>query len=127
MISKPSKFSVNKTIDRLEGVLKKKGLTIITRWSHSQRAEEIGIKLRATELILFGNPKLGSQFFTSKQTSGIDLPMKALAWEDEDGQVWLSYNEPGYIALRHDIKDREKVTSIMSSALNKLTDIATGK
>lgn len=127
LIHKLSKFNVNQTIDRLEIVLKAKGITVITRWSHSQRAKEIGVGLRPTELILFGNPKLGSQLFTSNQTAGIDLPMKALAWEDEKGQVWLSYNDPAYISQRHNINNRVVVINKMTNALNKLTDTATGK
>lgn len=126
LVNKTSKFDVNETIDRLEAVLKKKGITVVTRWSHSDRAKDIGISIRPTELIIFGNPKLGSQFFTSQQTSGIDLPMKALAWEDETGQVWLSYNDPSFITSRHNIKDRDNISHKMKNALNNLTNIATG-
>lgn len=125
MISKKSAHSVKKTIDRLEAVLKKKGITIVTRWSHSDRANGVDIALRPTELLLFGNPKLGSHMFTSKQTAGIDLPMKALAWEDEKGQVWLTYNDPAYIANRHGVADRAKIVAKMTGALNKLTGAAT--
>jgi len=127
LISKQSKYSVSETIDRLENVLKKKGITIVTRWSHSERAAGVGIKLRPTELLLFGNPKLGSHMFTSKQTSGIDLPLKALAWEDENGKVWLSYNDPAYITKRHGINDRKNIENKMTGALNKLTNVAIGK
>lgn len=126
LIVKPSKYSVNETIDRLEAALKKKGITIVTRWNHAERATKAGIPLRPTELLIFGNPKLGSHFFTSKQTSGIDLPMKALAWQDEQGKVWLSYNDPKYIADRHDIEDRPEIVKKMTGALNKMSDIATG-
>ena len=126
LISKKSKFSTSETLDRLEAVLKKKGITIVTRWSHSQGANKVGIKLRPTELLIFGNPKLGSHFFTSKQTSGIDLPLKALAWEDEKGQVWLTYNDPDYIINRHGIKDRPKIVSKMSKVLDKFSSVATG-
>lgn len=125
MISKKSAHNVKTTIDRLEAVLKKKGITIVTRWSHSDRANGVDIPLRPTELILFGNPKLGSHMFTSQQTAGIDLPMKALAWEDEKGQVWLTYNDPAYIANRHGITDRAKVVGKMTGALDKLTGVAT--
>ncbi len=126
MITKSSKFSVKETLDRLEKVLKKKGITIVTRWSHSDGANKNNIPLRPTELLLFGNPKLGSHMFTSNQTAGIDLPMKALAWEDAKGQVWLTYNDPAYIASRHNIKNRPKIVKKMTGALNKLTGIATG-
>jgi len=126
MITKSSKFSVKETLDRLENVLKKKGITIVTRWSHDAGANKNKIPLRPTELLLFGNPKLGSHMFTSNQTAGIDLPMKALAWEDANGKVWLTYNDPAYIASRHNIKNRPKIVKKMTGALNKLTGIATG-
>jgi len=127
LISKPSPYTVSVTIDKLEAILKKKGITIVTRWSHSERAEKAGISLRPTELILFGNPKLGSHLFTSQQTAGIDLPLKALAWEDAKGQVWLSYNDPEYIAKRHAINDRKKIIDKMTRVLDKFTNMATGK
>jgi uncharacterized protein (DUF302 family) len=126
LISKKSKYSVTETIDRLEKALKEKGITIAMRWSHSDRANKVDIPLRPTELLVFGNPKLGSNFFTSKQTSGIDLPMKALAYEDEKGQVWLTYNDPQYIADRHGIDDRKKVVAKMSKALDNFFSVATG-
>jgi uncharacterized protein (DUF302 family) len=126
MISKKSNFSVKVTLDRLENVLRKKGITIVTRWSHDAGAKKAGIDLRPTELLIFGNPKMGSHFFTSNQTAGIDLPMKALAWKDEKGQVWLTYNDPVYIANRHSINDRPAIVKKMTGALNNLTNAATG-
>ena len=126
MISKKSHYSVKVTLDKLENVLRKKGITIVTRWSHHAGAKKAGIPLRPTELLIFGNPKMGSHFFTSNQTAGIDLPMKALAWKDEKGQVWLTYNNPSYIAGRHDINDRAKIVAKMTGALNKFSNIATG-
>jgi uncharacterized protein (DUF302 family) len=126
MINKKSQFSVEVTLDRLENVLRKKGITIVTRWSHDTGAKKAGIGLRPTELLIFGNPKLGSHFFTSEQSAGIDLPMKALAWKDKDGQVWLTYNDPQYIADRHAIADRPAIVKKMTGALNNLTNVATG-
>ena len=125
LITKPSQFSVTETIDRLENVLKKKGITIALRWSHSDKANGVGIKVRPTELLIFGNPKLGSNMFTSNQVSGIDFPMKALAWQDEKGKVWITYNDPSYLAGRHGVTDRAKVVNKMTGALNKFTDVAT--
>jgi uncharacterized protein (DUF302 family) len=127
LISKKSKFSAVETIDRLEKILKKKGLTVMGRVTHSDNAAGVDIKVRPTVLLIFGNPKLGSHFMTSNQLSAIDLPMKALAWEDEKGQVWLTYNDPKYIANRHFIKDREKIVNKMSGALSKLTSKAAGE
>lgn len=125
MISKKSAHSVKETLDRLEAVLKKKGIGVALRWSHNEKGASVGIPLRPTELLMFGNPKLGTHMFTSKQTAGIDLPLKALAWEDEKGQVWLTYNDPAYIAKRHGITDRAKIVAKMTGALDNLTNAAT--
>ncbi|GMR20430.1 MAG: DUF302 domain-containing protein [Gammaproteobacteria bacterium] len=125
LIVKKSAHSVKQTLDNLEAVLKKKGITIVTRWNHGAKANAVGITLRPTELLIFGNPRLGSHMFTSKQTSGIDLPMKALAWEDARGQVWLAYNDPKYIANRHGIHNRAETVKKMTGALKKMTDKAT--
>ncbi len=127
LITKKSPYSVKVTLDRLEGILKKKGFTIALRWDHAARAAGAGMALRPTELLVFGNPKVGTHFFTSRQTAGIDLPMKALAWEDENGQVWLAYNDPAYIARRHGITDRDATVRKMTGALQKLTDAAVAK
>jgi len=126
MISKKSNYSVKETLDKLEAVLKKKGIGVALRWSHDEKAKGVGIPLRPTELLIFGNPKLGSHMFTANQTAGIDLPLKALAWKDEAGQVWLTYNDPAYIVKRHGIKNRAKIQAKMTGALNKLTNVATG-
>lgn len=126
LITKKSNYSVKETIDRLETVLKQKGITVALRWSHSDKAEGVGIPLRPTELLIFGNPKLGSNMFTSKQTAGIDFPMKALAWQDENGQVWYTYNDPAYLAARHGITDRDAVLAKMTKALANFSHVATG-
>ena len=126
LVNKKSHFSVKVTLDRLENVLRKKGITIVTRWNHQAGAKKASIPLRPTELLIFGNPKLGSHFFTSNQSAGIDLPMKALAWKDKAGQVWLTYNDPTYIANRHQIDNRPTIVKKMTGALNKLTNVATG-
>ena len=101
LIDVKSSYAVNKTADRLETVLKAKGMTIFARINHSEGAKKAGIELPATELIIFGNPKVGSPLMQCNRTVGIDLPQKALIWQDENGQVWLSYNDPQYLAKRH--------------------------
>lgn len=125
LVTIKSANSVKVTLDKLEAVLKKKGITVAVRWSHSENGNKVGIPLRPTELLIFGNPKLGTHMFTSNQTAGIDLPLKALAWEDAKGQVWLTYNDPAYIAKRHGITDRPEILKKMSGALKKLTGKAT--
>jgi uncharacterized protein (DUF302 family) len=117
LIVKKSAHSVEKTLDRLEDIVKKKGATVFTRLDHAKSAKSVGTKLRTTQLLIFGNPKLGSHFLTSNQQSGIDLPMKAIAWEDEKGQVWIGYNDPQYIVDRHGIKNRAEIVNKMRNAL----------
>lgn len=127
LINKKSPYTVKKTLSRLEKILRRKGITIVKRWSHDKGGKAAGIPLRPTELLIFGNPKLGTHFFTSNQAAGIDLPMKALAWKDESGQVWLTYNDPQYIANRHGIKDRGDIVKKMTGALDKMTNAAVEK
>lgn len=127
LVKMKSEHSVTVTMDRLENILKKKGITIAVRWNHSAKAKKVGIELRDTEVLIFGNPKLGSHLMTAEQTAGIDLPLKALAWKDASGQVWLAYNDPAYIAKRHHITDRAEVVKKMSNALAAMTAKAAGK
>lgn len=105
IISKPSKYSVPESLNRLEAVLKSKGITIFVRIDHSGEAEKVGLKMRPTQLLIFGNPKTGTAVMNSSPSVAIDLPLKALAWEDERGKVWVSYNSPAYMKQRHDLKD----------------------
>lgn len=125
LIIKPSDYSVSETLDRMEKILLKKGLTIFTRVYHTKGAEKVGLKMAETELLIFGNPKTGTLLMQSSPTTAIDLPLKAMAWKDKDGKVWLAYNTPDYIAKRHGIQDRDKVLKKISGALNKFTDYAT--
>lgn len=127
LVKMQSKFSVSETLDRLENLLEKKGITVAVRWKHSEKAANVDIKMRDTELLVFGNPKLGSHLMTSAQTVAIDLPMKAIAWKDAAGQVWLAYNDPAYIAKRHGVSDRDDIVKKMSNALAGLTANAAGK
>lgn len=96
-----SHFPVAETIKRLAGAASAAGLQIFARIDHGQGAVDAGMALRPTVLLIFGNPKGGTPLMQDRQTSGIDLPVKALAWEDENGRVWLTYNDAGWIADRH--------------------------
>lgn len=124
LVTKASPHSASETLDRLENALKANDVGVALRWDHSAKAAGVDIDLGPTELLLFGNPALGSHMFTSRQTAGIDLPMKALAWTDADGQTWLGYNDPEYLADRHGIDDRDDIVDTMSNALDNLTNAA---
>lgn len=125
LVSQKSKNSVDVTLDRLESIVTGKGLTVFARIDHSAGAKKVGLELRPTKLLIFGNPKIGTLMMQSNQVAGIDLPMKALAWEDETGQVWLTYSTARYLADRHHIEDREAVVEKMTGALRKFTSYAT--
>ena len=124
MIRIKSNHSVSGTLNKLEAVLKKKGMTIFKRVSHSDGAAKVSMKLRDTELLIFGNPKVGTPLMLCQQTVALDLPQKALAYEDKKGQVWLAYNDPKYIAARHHITGCEKTITKITNALAKLTGAA---
>ena len=106
LISIQSRYSVKETIDRLASIVESKGLTVFIRIDHSENARKQGLELRPTELIIFGNPNVGTGIMQDKQTSGIDLPMRALAWQDEVGSVWLTYNDVKWLADRHNLTSK---------------------
>ncbi len=105
LITKPSKYSVPETLHRLETILEAKGIKIFALVDHSGEAEKAGLKMPPTQLLIFGNPKGGTPVMLAEPTSAIDLPLKALAWQDAQGQVWLSYNDPAYIQRRFGLSD----------------------
>ena len=117
MISIPSSFNVEETANRMVSILNAKGMTVFNRIKHSENAEKVGIKLRKTELIIFGNPKIGSQLMICQQSVAIDLPQKALIWEDENAKTWISYNDPKYLKKRHEIPACEAVITKIENAL----------
>ena len=114
----PSNFGPKETMDRLETEIRTKGLEVFARIDHAAGAAEVGLNLRPTELIIFGNARGGTPLMQSVQTIGIDLPLKALVWEDAAGKTWISYNEPGWIARRHSLRNAEQVVSKMGAALS---------
>jgi uncharacterized protein (DUF302 family) len=105
IIAKLSPHSVVETIDRLEKVAKSKGLTIFARIDHAGEAEKAGLKMRPTILLILGHPKSGTPLMQAAPTIAIDLPLKALAWQDTDGKVWIGYNSPTHLQKRHQLSD----------------------
>jgi uncharacterized protein (DUF302 family) len=101
IVSKPSSHTVEQTVEALTTILKSKGVALFTVIDHSGEAEKVGLKMRPTKLLIFGNPKGGTPLMLASPSSAIDLPLKLLVWEDAQGKVWISYNSPEYLRERH--------------------------
>jgi uncharacterized protein (DUF302 family) len=99
----PSRYSVPETLARLQSILKEKGVTVFALIDHSGEAAKVGLEMRPTQLLIFGSPKAGTPLMVAAPSVAIDLPLKALAWQDGEGKVWLSYNAPEYLQQRHGI------------------------
>lgn len=125
LVSQKSPFPVKETMDRLETLVQQKGMKVFIRIDHAKGATSIGKELRPTEVLLFGNPQGGTPFMQCAQTVAIDLPLKALVWEDISGQVWLSYNAPEFLAQRHDIPEcavAKKMTKALANIATSVTN-----
>jgi len=101
IIDKPSNHSVDEAVEKLKGILQSKGVTLFAVVDHSGEAAKVGMKMRATKLLIFGSPKAGTPLMLAAPRSAIDLPLKILVWEDAEGKVWISYNSPSYLQQRH--------------------------
>jgi len=101
LVSLQSNVSASTTVDRLLAALAARKLTVFARVDHAAGAASVGLKLRPTEVVIFGNPQGGTALMQDRQTAGIDLPLKALVWEAADGTAWLAYNDPAWLAQRH--------------------------
>jgi uncharacterized protein (DUF302 family) len=108
LITVASRFSVGETLDQLTTAIIAAGLIVFARIDHGGNAKAVGMQLRPTELLIFGHPTGGTPLMQDRQTVGIDLPVKALAWEDETGNVWLTYNEASWLAARHGLGDNSE-------------------
>lgn len=121
-----SNFAAKETMDRLEAEVKAKGMTVFARIDHAAGATEVGLPLRPTELLIFGNAKAGTPLMQANQAIGIDLPLKALVFEDAAGKVWLSYNDPRWLAQRHGLGAAvAPAINAMAAALNAAAAKAT--
>lgn len=101
IVSVPSSHSVDETVEKLKGILQAKGVALFALVDHSGEAEKVGMKMRPSKLLIFGNPKAGTPLMLAAPSSAIDLPLKILVWEDSQGKVWVSYNNPQYLQKRH--------------------------
>jgi uncharacterized protein (DUF302 family) len=112
LVTLKSAFPVKETVDRLARLVESKGLTVFCRIDHAANAVSAGLELRPTEVLIFGNAKGGTPLMQAAQTIGIDLPLKALAWQDATGQTWLAYNDPVWLTVRHGIESVAPATAM---------------
>ena len=124
MVKVRSAHDVATTADRLAGVVEKKGLTLFARVDHAAGARGVDLALRPTELLIFGNPRVGTPLMQCRQEVALDLPQKALIWEDAEGRVWIGYNAPAYLAQRHAVAGCDAVLEKIQGALAGLTGAA---
>ena len=101
IVHKPSNHAVDETLRKLQAILEGKGIAVFAMIDHSGEAEKVGLKMRPTKLLIFGNPKGGTPLMLAAPSIAIDLPLKLLVWEDDQGKAWVSYNSPEYLAERH--------------------------
>jgi uncharacterized protein (DUF302 family) len=126
LTTKRSSFGPEETMKRLEAEVKAKGLTVFAHVDHAAGAAAVGMQLRPTDLLIFGNAKGGTPLMQSVQSIGIDLPLKMLVWQDADGGTWVSYNDPAWLTHRHGVGEEAKpVVNALTAALNALATEAT--
>jgi uncharacterized protein (DUF302 family) len=120
-----SSYAPRETMDRLEAAVTTKGLTVFARIDHAEGASASGLSLRPTEVLIFGNAKGGTPLMQAVQTIGIDLPLKALVWQDAAGDTWLSWNDPAWLAARHGVSGAEAVAGKLTAVLEDVAKTAT--
>lgn len=127
LVTIESKHNVKETLDRLTATLDQRGIKPVARVDHAAGAKAVGMDLPPTELLIFGNPKLGTPLMQSNPEIAVDLPMKVLAWQDKAGKVWVAYTAPDALKTRYGITDRDEVFAAMSAALQGLAKAASGQ
>jgi uncharacterized protein (DUF302 family) len=126
LVSVQSHVSAPETLNRLLAALATRKLTIFARVDHAAGAASVGLPLRPTELVIFGNPLGGTALMQDQQSAGIDLPLKALVWEEADGKAWLGYNDPTWVAQRHSLGETSVATvKAMTALLSAVAQEAT--
>jgi uncharacterized protein (DUF302 family) len=123
LIAVKSPMKTKATMDKFEAIVKEKGMNVFARVDHAAGAMKVNKTLRPTEVLIFGNPQGGTPFMECAQSVGIDLPLKALVWEDKDGQTWIGYNDPKYLAARHKTECAGVVEN-MGKAMNSFVQAA---
>src|ERR1700730_756484 len=120
IVNPPRRHSVERTVEALSNILKSKGVALFALIDHSGEAEKVGLRMRPTKLLIFGNPKAGTPLMLASPSSAIDLPLKILIWEDAQGKIWLSYNSPEYLRERHGLPQElmQNIAVVETLAIN---------
>ena len=121
----PSRYDPAKTVELFVAAITRRGMAVLARIDHAAAAAKAGMTLRPTEVLTFGNPKAGTPLMQTAQTIGIDLPLKALVFEDAGGKTWIAWNDPQWLAVRHGIGADEPILAMMTSALAAIVQEAT--
>jgi uncharacterized protein (DUF302 family) len=123
LIDKPSHNSVDQTVEKLKNILQSKGVALFALIDHSGEAEKVGMKMRPTKLLIFGNPKAGTPLMLATPSVAIDLPLKILIWEDANGKVWVTYNSPEFLRERHGLpQDLMQNVSVIEALATKAAE-----
>ena len=125
LVTLPSAHTVSETVVCLKAVLAEKGIHLFAHIDHAAEAANVGLSLRPTQVLIFGNPKAGTPLMQSEQIIGLDLPLRMLVWEDVMGHVWLTYTEPHYMARHYRITDREKEVTALGASLTAVVHAVT--
>jgi uncharacterized protein (DUF302 family) len=125
LVTLASAHSAAETIEHLKTALAKKGIQVFAHIDHAAEAQKVGLRLRPTQVLIFGNPQAGTPVMQSQQTIGLDLPLRALVWEDERGKVWLTYHPLGFLAQSHHVVDRDEAVKVLDAGLAALARAAT--
>src|SRR5947209_18104118 len=120
LVTLPSAHGATETVERLKVLLAQKGIEVFAHIDHAAGASKVGLPLRPTQVLIFGNPKAGTPLMQARQTVGLDLPLRALVWEDEAGKVWLTYRRGGELARRHHVAGHDEAVEALDDGLAAL-------
>jgi uncharacterized protein (DUF302 family) len=127
LVTLPSAYGTTETVERLKALLNQKKIQVFAHIDHAAGAKNVGLSLRPTQVLIFGNPQAGTPLMQSRQTIGLDLPLRVLVWEDAAGKVWLTYRPPNVLAQRHHIADRDEAVKALDAGLDALARAATAQ
>ncbi len=125
LVTLPSAHGATETVERLKALLSQKSIQVFAEIDHAAAAQQVGLSLRPTRVLIFGNPQAGTPLMQSQQTIGLDLPLRVLVWEDAASQVWLTYHRPEYLASRHQVLDHDEAVRALDHGLAALARAAT--